>query len=256
MKDKKHYINSYISDPRHNLTISVIGVGGTGSFLLSKLARLNIALKEILEYPGIHVQAYDGDTIGEHNYMRSTFSSSDKGLFKATTAISRINRHYGTKWKGIDEFYSIPKHQVSNITIFCIDTLDERKSIYEGLRKEKKGYHFTESFYIVDVGNEKGFGQVLLSTVHDDNKTIHHVDGYDVIINLKPLWELFPDTKQDDSPSCSSVESLSKQGVFINEHMAILAAEMIKDIITLPLVDYNAIFTNLDEKSSNKTFLV
>jgi len=245
---KQHVVNPYILDPRHKLTISVFGVGGTGSFLLSKLARLNVALQKVYDYPGLHVKAYDPDIIEDHNFMRSTFSPADSGLPKASTIVSRINRYYGTKWEGFDSDITLGKNkdlfQSTNILFLCVDTLAARKKITKRF-DSFKGYHHTDHFYTIDSGNDVNTGQVILSQAKNEKDSSM----------TKYMWELFDSVVDNNVKSCSARESLSSQNIFINEFMAIIAAEMLKDLILNVKMNYNAVFANLEDFNINKTFL-
>ncbi len=232
-------------DPRHRLSISVHGVGGTGSFLLSKLARLNVILQELNGYPGLHVTAYDGDKIEDHNYVRSTFSPADAGMPKATTIMTRINRYYGLKWVAHDRHFT-REDENTNIVFLCVDSLKARKEIISLL--SLKGYHNSLHLYTFDIGNEKSHGQIILSESSANNPDIKDMS--------KMSWDYFPMTEDASSASCSMRESLSAQSVFINEWMAVLAAEMLKEFILSPVMPYNAIFTNLEDMNISKTFLI
>ena len=59
---KYHYIEQSLIAPVHKVTVGLIGVGGTGSYVLSILARMNAGLVGI-GHPGFHVTAYDGDNV-------------------------------------------------------------------------------------------------------------------------------------------------------------------------------------------------
>jgi PRTRC genetic system ThiF family protein len=247
---KQHLIDKYILDPRHKLTISVFGVGGTGSFLLSKLARLNIALQKIHDHPGLHVTAYDYDIIEDHNYVRSTFSPADAGLPKATTIISRINRYYGLKWKGFDRKFIRQTDESTNIIFLCVDSLDSRKEIIEDF--PKSGYDWTKHLYTFDIGNGDNYGQVIISSTKNVN--VH--SGSSKSLNIhKYAWDLFDIKEEADKPSCSMEESLSAQSLFINEFMAIVAAETFKNFILSPKITSNAIFVNSEDLTINKGFI-
>ncbi|MBO8471748.1 MAG: ThiF family adenylyltransferase, partial [Bacteroidetes bacterium] len=77
-----HYIDNYLINPQHPVTVNVIGAGGTGSQVLTCLARFDTALRG-LGHPGLFVTVYDPDTVTEANIGRQLFSPSDIGLNKA-----------------------------------------------------------------------------------------------------------------------------------------------------------------------------
>jgi len=246
----QHITDSYILSPRHQLSVSVHGVGGTGSFLLSKLARLNVALQQIHGHPGLHVTAYDYDIIEEHNYVRSTFSPSDAGLPKASTIITRINRYYGLKWEGLDRKMT-KDDQNTNIVFLCVDSLKSRKDIIKVITSHG-GYHNSAHYYTFDVGNGDNYGQVILTAAKEE---IYLKKSFKSLPMLKYAWELFSIKEEEDKPSCSMRESLNAQSLFINEFAAIITAEYFKEFILYPKITYNSIFFNLNDLSIKKGFI-
>ena len=67
-----HYTDSYLMSPQHPVTVNLIGAGGTGSQVLTCLARLDTALRG-LGHPGLFVTLYDPDTVTEANIGRQLF---------------------------------------------------------------------------------------------------------------------------------------------------------------------------------------
>ena len=63
---KIHYTDNYLLKPYHPVTIHVAGAGGTGSQVITNLARMNVAL-QALGHPGLHVTVFDPDIITEAN---------------------------------------------------------------------------------------------------------------------------------------------------------------------------------------------
>ena len=49
-------------DPQHPVTVNLIGAGGTGSQVLTCLARLDVTLRA-LGHPGLSVTLYDPDIV-------------------------------------------------------------------------------------------------------------------------------------------------------------------------------------------------
>ena len=77
--------------------ITVIGAGGTGSYLLSYLAQINYLLRMVggQDCP-LQVHVYDPDTVSETNVGRQNFWPMDVGMNKADVLVNRINMGFGT----------------------------------------------------------------------------------------------------------------------------------------------------------------
>lgn len=75
MKKKKiHYTENYLLSPHHPVSVIVIGAGGTGSQVITSLARMDRAL-QALGHPGLYVTVYDPDAVSESNIGRQLFPS-------------------------------------------------------------------------------------------------------------------------------------------------------------------------------------
>ena len=79
---KIHYTDQYLLNPYHPVTVFVIGAGGTGSQVVTCLARMGMAL-QALGHPGLHVTVFDPDTVTGANIGRQLFSEAETGLNKA-----------------------------------------------------------------------------------------------------------------------------------------------------------------------------
>lgn len=67
-----HFTHNYLVNPLHPVTVNLIGGGGTGSQILTSLARLDVTLRS-LDHPGLHVTLYDPDTVSQSNIGRQLF---------------------------------------------------------------------------------------------------------------------------------------------------------------------------------------
>ena len=94
---KIHFTDRYLLNPRHPVTVFVIGAGGTGSQVITNLARMSMAL-QALGHPGLHVTVFDPDTVSQANIGRQLFSETELGLNKAVSLVTRINRFFGYAW--------------------------------------------------------------------------------------------------------------------------------------------------------------
>ena len=94
---KIHFTDRYLLNPRHPVTVFVIGAGGTGSQVITNLARMSMAL-QALGHPGLHVTVFDPDTVSQANIGRQLFSETELGLNKAVSLVTRINCFFGYAW--------------------------------------------------------------------------------------------------------------------------------------------------------------
>lgn len=94
---KVHFTENYLLNPHHPVTVFVIGAGGTGSQVITNLARMSMALRA-LGHPGLHVTVFDPDTVSTANIGRQLFSETELGLNKATALVTRINHFFGYSW--------------------------------------------------------------------------------------------------------------------------------------------------------------
>ena len=90
---KIHYTDNYLLKPYHPVTVFIIGAGGTGSQVITNLARMDTAL-QASGHPGLHVTLFDPDTVTQANIGRQLFSETELGMNKAIAAVTRINRFF------------------------------------------------------------------------------------------------------------------------------------------------------------------
>src|SRR6476661_5084450 len=137
---KYHYTSQYLSSPPHPISVYLIGCGGTGSQVLSGLARINHAM-QALNHPGLFVTAFDGDHVSPSNIGRQLFSPSDIGRNKANVLITRVNSFFGQGWISDDGFFSKNEFFTrggANIIISCTDTAKSRMEIKEAIADAPK----------------------------------------------------------------------------------------------------------------------
>jgi PRTRC genetic system ThiF family protein len=247
-----HYTDSYLITAPHKITVDLVGMGGTGSQMLSGLARINHALLA-LDHPGIHVRSWDQDVVSTANVGRQLFSPADIGCNKAIVLTTRVNRHFGTEWEAVPEFYTGSK--TSNITISCVDTAKARlmmASKIEG-RKKRRCHPSDALIYWLDIGNLKKTGQVILGTLIPvkqpnpgmGNKVTRTLKTVTKEFNLKKIKE------EDQGPSCSLAEALEKQDLFINSTLVQFACNLIWRLFREKVIRYHGCYVNLDTLTVN-----
>lgn len=248
---KRHFSHNYLLSPQHRLSVAVIGAGGTGSQVMTELARIDHALYK-LGHPGIHVTLYDDDMVTEANIGRQLFSLSDVGLSKSMVLIDRINSFFGVDWKSCRERYPFNNADTYNITITCVDNVYSRISIGEYIRSYCGKDDIRTPYYWIDCGNQTDRGQVVLGTIQTINQP--KSDSVEAVCSLKCVDELFDLTQVDENdsgPSCSLAEALSKQDLFINSMMAQVCCNLLWKLITEGGIDYQGAFVNLKTMNVN-----
>jgi len=223
---------AYFINGQHRITISLIGAGGSGSLILTKLARLNEALIQ-LEHPGFYVYVVDFDIVEEHNVGRQMFTRGDIGAFKSDCLISKINHAFGYDWESKTEPFN--HHDVaSNIVISAVDNIGTRHEILDQFFKCNDGHDVRQPYFIIDCGNARDYGQVILTDYKNKLKNI-----YDLI----PDW-IHQDTKEQQGEGCSYAERLEEQDLFINDWVSLYVITIIKDLLFKKQIDYQGFFFN------------
>ena len=248
-----HFVDNYLIRPTNPIMVNLIGAGGTGSQVLSALARINHSLLA-LEHPGLFVRVFDDDKVTTANLGRQLFSASEIGMNKAVALINRINRFFGTNWKAIDSKFHKEinaENQLATITISCVDKVSARFEICEMLQKVhmRNIIEAHMPIYWMDFGNGQYTGQVILSTVVNVKQPTSK--KYRTISNLPLITEefknLFEQTDEDNEPSCSLAEALTKQDLFINSALANVGGSLLWSMFREGMICNRGFFLNLKD---------
>lgn len=230
----------------HRVLVSLVGVGGNGSQMLTGLARLNHAITA-LGHPGLHVTAYDDDQVSESNVGRQLFSRSDVGLNKASVLVHRVNVYYGTNWSALPCRYGGLNHGSlslspldAQILITCVDSKEARRVID---LKTTMNDDYRKPYYWLDLGNREADGQVVLGEPQSQKNR-------DSVPRLPTVMELFREMAdasipEDNTPSCSLAEALERQELFINQAVATSALQLLWQLFRFGKIDWHGSFINL-----------
>ena len=217
---KIHYTDSYLLKPYHPVTIHVAGAGGTGSQVITNLARMNVAL-QALGHPGLH-------------------------------------RFFGTTWTAENCRYPVRKTQENrddrtrpaNIIITCTDNTRSRLELWRFLKKYREASVNNERavYYWMDFGNAQTTGQVFIGTVRNKirqpaSKEFMPVPGMNVIteeVNYSTIEE------KDSGPSCSLAEALERQDLYINSILAQVGCDILWRMFKEGRTLYRGAYINLD----------
>jgi PRTRC genetic system ThiF family protein len=120
--------------------------------------------------------------------------------------------------------------------IGCVDTRKARRAIDKWVLNSRV-------LYWLDLGNKASSGQFVLGQPKNSaNRKKRH--------RLPTVAELYPeilkrDKKDDDGPSCSTAEALTRQEPFINQNLADQALAMLTQLLRHGSLSYQGGFCNL-----------
>lgn len=244
---KTHYTADYLKNPQHPIHITLIGLGGTGSQVLSSLAKMHVSL-QALNHPGFHVTAYDDDIVTDANIARQLFTPSDIGFNKAVISIQRVNRFFQIGWQAVPEKFDDNVSEVGNIIISCVDTAKGRIAIDKVIYTERRYNQTNKPYYWLDYGNLQKTGQVVLGTIGAIEQPENGTE------RLKTITEMFDLTlvnEENQGPSCSLVEALEKQDLFVNPILANFGANLLWNLFRDGKIENQGLFLNLKTLRTN-----
>jgi molybdopterin-synthase adenylyltransferase len=220
-----HHCHQALLESREPIWVLLAGVGGTGSRVLTGLRHIHLALLAF-DRPGLEVIALDPDTVSEANLVRQAFYPADVGLPKAVVLVNRLNLACGLVWQAGQHLVNhdvIHKLQ-PQVVLSCVDSRVARAAIHVGVSNRSSRVH-----YWMDFGNDRDTGQVILGEpLNAVNKRSR--------ARLRTAPELFPEIAdsslaEDDGPSCSARESLERQGLFVNDGVAVMGLNLIGQLL-------------------------
>jgi len=245
-----HLLHPKIASSSHQIIVHLIGVGGTGSHVLTNLAMIAQSMIKIERQP-LFVRTFDYDEVTEHNVGRQNFSPADVGRYKSIVLTERINRFYGSQWEAeiIDyKLYNSHESFGPDIIISCVDSVESRKNIAKAWLDRKS------AAYWMDIGNDTRKAQIILGANPLDRKKERSIRT-----TLPDFFAEYPgiqDDPNDTSPSCSTLESLGRQDLFINKIIASYATHMLWQLLKDFAIDYRGIYINLESMQINKIPIV
>jgi PRTRC genetic system ThiF family protein len=245
-----HFVDNYLINPTNPVTVSVIGAGGTGSQVMTALARINYSLIQ-LGHAGLHVTLIDDDSITAANIGRQLFAETEIGLPKSVALIHRLNRFFGTNWKATADRVTVGfplKQYGAQIIVSCVDTVSARFTIQQLVDKARDNdNHLFRPLYWLDFGNGQFTGQAIVSTVGSIEQPPSR--KFTTVSTLPPVtteYEHELQHKEEDRlPSCSLADALRKQDLFINSTLASIGCSILWNMFREGMIAYRGFFVNL-----------
>lgn len=148
----------------------------------------------------------------------------------------RTNTFWGLNWQGLHStVQQLKKGSEVDFVIGCVDTRKARRAIHNWVLKSRV-------LYWLDLGNNAASGQFVLGQPNNlaNRKKKHRLP---TIADMYPEI-LKPDKKDDDLPSCSAAEALTRQEPFINQNLAYQALAMLTQLLRHGSLSYQGGFCN------------
>ena len=211
-------------------TITIVGAGGTGSHLARGAARLLYDMKVArLHVPQLIL--IDPDTVEAKNVGRQMFLEAEIGQSKAHVLMRRFNCSLGLDSIAIAEPVDAARHfdaHSGGIVIGCVDNHQARTELSR-----------IPNAVWIDCGNHFASGQVVIGNTSDRALMRKHLDGrdgkYPVLPNAALLFPqlLQPEIAPTPEPprSCADLTATREQDLFINEWVAIVAAQYLYKLL-------------------------
>jgi hypothetical protein len=130
--------------------------------------------------------------------------------------------------------------------------MSDSKAFYRSSGSQNPHKHHSNRFprssclpllYWLDLGNNASSGQFILGQPRNSSNT-KKKDRLPTVAELYPEI-LKSDEKEDDQPSCSAAEALTRQEPFINQNLAYQALAMLTQLLRHGSVSYQGGFCNL-----------
>lgn len=217
------------------INIALAGCGGTGSEMIDELYRMHNLLVA-LGGEGFHVVAFDPDTVSNSNIGRQRFWPVDVGFPKAEILIERINNFGGLNWEyELSPFEPEWLERGVDILVSCTDTASFRARVGEYGRLHANDF----GCLWLDCGNDTFEGNVVLG----------HCGGMNTqyIPNVFDLYPSLSTMNDDNAPSCSTAEAVSRQDFGINRSVAREGANILWHLIRHGRLEHHCSFLNLRE---------
>lgn len=245
-KPKVHFTDKCLLQPTNPISINLIGAGGTGSQVLTALARISHSLIA-LQHTGLFVRVFDNDTVTEANLGRQLFTTAELGLNKGVALINRINRFFGTNWKAVPSEFTSATASRANITVSCVDNVQARFDIADSFKNAIAEDHLDKPLYWMDYGNSQYTAQVILSTIgviHQPPSRKYAPTGRLPFVTDE-YRALLQKADKDNTPSCSLAEALTRQDLFINSSIANAGAALLWQLFREGMITSRGCFLNL-----------
>jgi len=211
---------THVFDPHTYIkTITVVGVGGTGSSAARIIARILYDMERRRKHTPQMIFV-DHDVVEEKNIGRQAlFSPSSVGQNKAVVAARILGFALGLEIGAVPMKFDPERHTDrygGNLIVSCVDNHEARQSIHRA-----KGV-------FVQSGNEQDHGQVVVASSNDADLILHESNWRNGTVRHLPsegllfpsLLEPEPIATPQPAASCGELTEQGSQSLLVNDWQA------------------------------------
>lgn len=260
---------TFLTRQTKQVRITVVGLGGTGSWIAAQVAR---TARVLIDAGGqVRVVFIDADRVSTANVPRSCFCESEIGELKVVALARRYSGAWGLEIGTIAEPFKPEMARVAsnegvlNVIVGCVDNAAARRALAEVLeRRSPYGYYggTTGSSVLIDCGNTRDGGQVLVGNVSRQEEMRGSFKGRLLCTALpSPYWqhpELLEDLEEERSDhnlSCAELMRRNAQSLMVNHFVASVAGDyLVRLLVTRNLRRY-ATYFDLEACSTRNKYI-
>ncbi len=226
-----------VFDPfMHLQTVTVVGLGGTGSQVARSLARIVYDMRRArLHTPS--VVFIDPDVVETKNVGRQLFAAGDVGQNKSRVLARRFNQALGLEIAAVDQPLNVRQHidRSGNLIIGCVDNHNARRELAKA-----------EGIWL-DAGNHFDSGQVCIGNTSDRENVLRYINGDEGKYRYLPspallfpqLLEPEPQPTPQPNLSCADLVARGDQHLLVNDLVACVVAGYIYKLLhRLPITTF------------------
>lgn len=219
----------FVVPPLEEVTIALIGCGGTGSHIAQSLARL-AAHCAGSGGPSIKLAFVDGDIVEAKNVGRQLFSVADVGKNKAQVLAARFSAVFGLNIAAIPRMLE-PNQGLDTrgygILIGAVDGAAGRNALFNQLT----AYNWR---LWLDCGNHEASGQVVVGNTLS-SQGMQDAVKLGMCSKLPAASLLYPDLLKDvpvrPREDCARAMQDNAQSLMVNQTMAAIAGQYLYQLI-------------------------
>lgn len=236
--------------------ITLVGAGGTGSFLALHLARLAYHARQQHNFD-IRLTVVDPDTVEERNIGRQNFAPAEVGSFKAQAVATRYGRAFGQSITFYNEALR-PGHVDGthryhdgwlHLLIGAVDSPAARQDIVAVAKS------FAGRMWWLDCGNHHADGQVLLGNSVKNEPEIGPLGCTGLPWPSVQHPELVQKTPAPQGHNCALDALADIQSLMINQQVAGLAASYVYRLLLARDLDSYATYIDLAANSMTSRYI-